>query len=198
MMKPLNITPAMENSDISYKLADFKSYNFDNYLMNKYNLKNNKEYLTTESKEKLSLPYGNAGFILISKYYFNGGFTQKWIDTAIEIYSDNNIKNKFPWLDQISLVITVLNTKGNLCLIDEIYNYPFHAYLKLKNDTIFCHYHHIDNYNKYLKEIDNDTIDKILLDKIDSSKENVANDKIILDEIDISKQNNITHKKLIY
>jgi len=143
-----HIIPSMLDNDISVKLADLKTYTFDNYLKGKYNLKPQKNtYLSTHSKEDLLFPYCNAGFIFLSKSGLTKNFAFYWLNIAKEIYSDSNVSNKFPWLDQIALTITIQKLNMTINLLPETYNFPFHLKSKIPSDTIFCHYHSFDRLN---------------------------------------------------
>lgn len=53
---------------------------------------------------KLSPPYFNAGMIAFPTH---SSFAQTWLDTAIQLDHDPQVKNSRPWLDQIALPLAI-------------------------------------------------------------------------------------------
>lgn len=154
-VNPFVITEEMQCHDISSKLADVKTYEYSPYLINKYHLPSDRTYMTTCIPEKMTVPYCNAGYIFLSANGCRKEFPKHWLQQAKEIYVDPHVMNKFPWLDQIALPITVHLEGMSINLVSEKYNYPFHIRNILADSVVFCHYHSLDNLHKLQSIIGN-------------------------------------------
>ena len=143
-LSPFLLTPQIVNSDLTMKLADARTYQYPSYLIEKYSLKKG-EYLTTGTREKMVVPYCNAGFIFCGKSGLRKNFPAEWLRVAKELFNDQQVTNKFPWLDQIAIPIVVELLKLELNLVGEEYNYPYHVRKNLREGIVFCHYHSLAN-----------------------------------------------------
>lgn len=143
-LRPLEFSKKVLEAEISYRLAGGKSgpHHQFMYLLKKFGITPpTTVYRTSLSHEIMNVPYGNAGVILISRAYIARGFTSTWIRLAKDILADAHIVDKFPWLDQISLVMTVLYLKSNLALLSADHNYAIHRSETPSCCPQLCHYH---------------------------------------------------------
>ncbi len=92
------------------------------------------------------VPYFNAGFVAFPETpHADGGkrFAEHWIDTALAFDFGCAIANKRPWLDQITLPLTVARFNYQVRVLDEMHNYSLSHrgdYSKTPDATIL-HYH---------------------------------------------------------
>ncbi|MDB4019682.1 hypothetical protein N9491_03615 [Planktomarina temperata] len=71
------------------------------------------------------LPYFNAGFVFFPEQAIKSGktFGQLWMDTAYTIDNESPVGGKRPWLDQISLPVTIARYDMNYNAISDDYNF---------------------------------------------------------------------------
>lgn len=94
--------------------------------------------LSTVSKQAM-LPYFNAGVVCVRS---GKEFSNSWLSTAKLIDEAENVKNKRPWLDQISLPVTACKKGYTAELLAESYNYPAHLKpITESKPPALCHYH---------------------------------------------------------
>ena len=133
---------SLADDEILLKQADIRTWGSQKeweYIFDRFSLTSKLGYYTTLDKS-LGYSYYNAGFIGISN---PKKFGQTWKRISLIIDEDDNIKNKRPWLDQISLPIAILEEKTKVQLAEPEYNYPGHLYAT-KPTSILVHYHHLD------------------------------------------------------
>ena len=88
------------------------------------------------------LPYFNAGVVCVK----NGAkFASSWLSIAKKVDDNEQITNKRPWLDQITLPVSAVSLDYPFELTSEAFNYPAHLKsLPDNNDVVLCHYHSPD------------------------------------------------------
>ena len=79
----------------------------------------------TRRKRRSHLPYFNAGFVLMPEADVTGGrsFGQIWLETALDFDWNAPIGGKRPWLDQITLPLTLKRFGLDYNLVPVDYNY---------------------------------------------------------------------------
>lgn len=101
----------------------------------------NFKVLSTVSKLPM-LPYFNAGVVCVKD---GAKFASRWLSIAKKVDDNEQITNKRPWLDQISLPVTTVSLDYPFELTSEAFNYPAHLKsLPKNNDVVLCHYHSPD------------------------------------------------------
>lgn len=94
--------------------------------------------LSTVSKQVM-LPYFNAGVICVKS---GQEFSSAWLRIAKHIDEAKDVENKRPWLDQITLPVTVHFLNYVTEILGDAYNYPAHLKRIDESDVpILCHYH---------------------------------------------------------
>ncbi len=92
------------------------------------------------------VPYYNAGFIAFPEAAHPKDrlrFPEHWLDTALDFDKRCKIANKRPWLDQISLPLTIKRFGYKTRVLDELHNYSLSHrgdYSKTP-DAVILHYH---------------------------------------------------------
>lgn len=101
--------------------------------------------VASESGERMT-PYYNAGFVYVRD---GAAFARMWTETAIALDANPAVRNKRPWLDQISLPIACERLGWRVSDADERLNFPGH----LKGDggeaPYFLHYHDPGNIARF-------------------------------------------------
>ena len=88
--------------------------------------------------DELMLPIFNGGFIVVQ----NGlGFAEIWEDCCRRIDAEVSITNKYPWLDQLAVPVTIARLNLTVNVLDDRFNYPVHIAPLPKKLPFFCHYH---------------------------------------------------------
>ena len=90
------------------------------------------------------LPYFNAGVILFPEgpIVDERGFGKLWLETALAIDHRVAVHNKRPWLDQISLPVTLKRFGLGYTLAHDCLNYSISDRGQISNDTAtLIHYH---------------------------------------------------------
>lgn len=90
-------------------------------------------------------PYFNAGLVAFPEAVHKDGrrFGEHWLDTALDFDRNCAIANKRPWLDQISLPLTMKRFGYKTRVLDELYNYSLshRADYTATPDALILHYH---------------------------------------------------------
>ncbi len=92
------------------------------------------------------LPYYNAGFVAFPEATHSEDglrFPEHWLDTALDFDKRCKIANKRPWLDQITLPLTIHRFGYKTRVLDELHNYSLSHrgdYSKTP-DAVILHYH---------------------------------------------------------
>lgn len=91
------------------------------------------------------VPYFNAGFVAFPEARHEDGrrFGEHWLDTALNFDRNCAIANKRPWLDQITLPLTMKRFGYKTRVLDQMHNYSLSHridYSKTPDATIL-HYH---------------------------------------------------------
>lgn len=92
------------------------------------------------------VPYFNAGFVAFPEApHAKDGrrFAEHWRDTALDFDHNCKIANKRPWLDQISLPLTLARFGYKTRVLDEMHNYSLshRADYATTPDATILHYH---------------------------------------------------------
>lgn len=90
--------------------------------------------LTRDQREDV-LPYFNAGLIVMDEMHRgpNGkSFAEVWMETARQIDACEDINNKRPYLDQMSLPVAILRAGLRWNILDEKFNYSIGGILRGK------------------------------------------------------------------
>jgi len=92
------------------------------------------------------VPYFNAGFVAFpeAKHPEDGKrFGEHWRDTALDFDLNCAIANKRPWLDQITLPLTMKRFGYKTRVLDELHNYSLSHRGDYSNtpDAVILHYH---------------------------------------------------------
>lgn len=100
----------------------------------------------TRGRKLEHLPYFNAGFVSFSDLpHSDSGenFAQSWLQTAIDFDHRCGIKGKRPWLDQITLPLTMKRFGFAYCALHELWNFSISDRLKLHRakKARLIHYH---------------------------------------------------------
>jgi hypothetical protein len=100
----------------------------------------------TRGRQLDYLPYFNAGFISFSDLPRPGSaenFAQDWLQTAIAFDQNCAIKGKRPWLDQITLPLTMKRFGYSYEVLHELWNFSIADRLKLQRakKARLIHYH---------------------------------------------------------
>lgn len=98
----------------------------------------------SRGKEMPFVPYFNAGMILFPEATLPTGqrFADVWYDTAMSIDHSLAIAKKRPWLDQISLPVTLKRFNMGYTLAPEALNYSARdRLLKPTDRPVLLHYH---------------------------------------------------------
>ncbi len=92
-------------------------------------------------------PYFNAGMLVANPSI---DLSTHWIETCIAIRDCDKIKNKYPWLDQVALPVTILRRKITYQLLSHLFNYPLHTLpLPSYKQPCIIHYHWPEVIAKY-------------------------------------------------
>jgi hypothetical protein len=91
-------------------------------------------------------PYFNAGFVAFPEApHRDDGrrFAAHWLDTALDFDRHCKIAQKRPWLDQISLPLTVKRFGYKVRVLDELHNYSLshRGDYSTTPDAVILHYH---------------------------------------------------------
>ena len=95
------------------------------------------QVISTGTNE-LMLPYFNAGVVAIQTGL---GFAEMWEDSCQRIDAEISITNKYPWLDQLALPVTIARLNLTVKVLDTRFNYAVHISPLPKDLPFFCHYH---------------------------------------------------------
>jgi hypothetical protein len=92
------------------------------------------------------VPYFNAGLVAMSDAPGSDGkrFADHWLETAMEFDHNCAIANKRPWLDQITLPLTMARFGYTAHVLDETWNYSLSHRgngIERTPDTAVLHYH---------------------------------------------------------
>ena len=92
------------------------------------------------------VPYFNAGLVAFpeARHAVDGlRFAEHWLDTALDFDHNCKIANKRPWLDQITLPLTMARFGYKVRVLDELYNYSLshRADYSQTPDALILHYH---------------------------------------------------------
>lgn len=92
------------------------------------------------------VPYFNAGLVAFPEAKHEDGrrFGEHWLDTALDFDRNCAIANKRPWLDQITLPLTMKRFGYKTRVLSELYNYSLSHrldYSKTPTDAVILHYH---------------------------------------------------------
>ena len=109
----------------------------------------------TRGRKLEYLPYFNAGFISFSDLPRPGStrsFAQDWLQTARIFDQDCAVKGKRPWLDQITLPLTMKRFGYGYEALHELWNFSIAERLKLHRapKARLIHYHRF----RYLQRLD--------------------------------------------
>lgn len=105
-----------------------------------------KERVTLLRGAKLQYPpYFNAGFVAFPEAKQEDGrrFGEHWLDTALDFDQNCSIANKRPWLDQITLPLTMKRFGYKTRVLDEMHNYSLSHRVDYSQtpDATILHYH---------------------------------------------------------
>lgn len=94
-------------------------------------------------RRKLSVPYFNAGYVAFPEVHPETGqrFGVLWLQTATALDFGAEIPNKRPWLDQISLPITMYRFGFKFSALGEDYNFSTKARKARSHTLRVAHYH---------------------------------------------------------
>lgn len=100
----------------------------------------------TRGRKLEHLPYFNGGFVSFSDLPRPGSdenFAQSWLQTAIAFDHNCGIKGKRPWLDQITLPLTMKRFGFDYSALHELWNFSISDRLKLHRakKARLIHYH---------------------------------------------------------
>lgn len=91
------------------------------------------------------VPYFNAGFVAFPEARQEDGrrFGEHWMDTALDFDLNCSIANKRPWLDQITLPLTMKRFGYKTRVLDELHNYSLSHRMDYSQtpDATILHYH---------------------------------------------------------
>ncbi|GAB5447768.1 hypothetical protein [Gymnodinialimonas sp.] len=91
------------------------------------------------------VPYFNAGFIAFPEAKHEDGrrFGEHWLDTAVDFDRNCSIANKRPWLDQITLPLTMKRFGYKVRVLSELHNYSLSHRMDYSQtpDATILHYH---------------------------------------------------------
>ena len=109
----------------------------------------------TRGRQLEYLPYFNGGFVSFSDLPRPGSgenFAQSWLQTAIDFDRGCAIKGKRPWLDQITLPLTMQRFGFSYQVLPELWNFSIADRLRLHRakKARLIHYHRFI----YLKKLD--------------------------------------------
>ena len=109
----------------------------------------------TRGRQLEYLPYFNGGFVSFSDLPRPGSgenFAQSWLQTAIDFDRGCAIKGKRPWLDQITLPLTMQRFGFSYQVMPELWNFSIADRLRLHRakKARLIHYHRFI----YLKKLD--------------------------------------------
>lgn len=91
--------------------------------------------------DDLAHPYFNGGFVLFT----NEGLGEAWRKIALEVDVDDNVPDRRPWLDQITLPLAIAKTGALTCALPARWN-GYRSYpLAIKQKCRIIHYHSIKN-----------------------------------------------------
>lgn len=136
-LAPLAIS-GLSEADIQFKPVDLHTFEIQwQKIYEKFNLELPAGRVFTSVDQQYILPYFNAGVISVSD---NQNFAHTWMETSKAIEADQNIENKRPWLDQLSLPVAVERMSMSYRLLGEEYNFPAHN-RALCSGVKLCHYH---------------------------------------------------------
>lgn len=94
----------------------------------------------TSVSGELMPSYFNAGFIWIRQAT---SFAKQWLEIARRVAFERDLECKWPWLDQLTIPLTLAHLGRQVEVVGERYNYPLHLKpLSACQDPYFCHYHH--------------------------------------------------------
>jgi len=86
---------------------------------------------------ELMLPYFSSGVIAVS----NGlDFAKIWEDCCQRIDAEASITNKYPWLDQLALIVAVNRLNLRVNVLDKRFNYVVTQVPLPKDLPFLCHY----------------------------------------------------------
>lgn len=95
--------------------------------------------VVTSVTGELMPSYFNAGFIWIRQA---SSFARQWLEVARRVSCEPDLEYKWPWLDQLSIPLTLAHLRQKVEVVGERYNYPLHLKpLSAGRDPYFCHYH---------------------------------------------------------
>ncbi len=106
-----------------------------------------KEQVTLlRGNQKKFVPYFNAGFVAFpdTPHAEDGKrFGEHWLDTALDFDLNCSIANKRPWLDQITLPLTMKRFGYRARVLDEMHNYSLSHRRDYSRtpDAAILHYH---------------------------------------------------------
>lgn len=93
------------------------------------------------------VPYFNAGYVAFPEavHAIDGlRFAEHWRDTALDFDNNCSIAQKRPWLDQITLPLTVARFGYKVRVLNELHNYSLSHrpdYERTPPDAVILHYH---------------------------------------------------------
>ena len=93
--------------------------------------------ILTSFSEKLSWPYFNAGVIVVRD---GAELAAHWEACCRQLFDDERVPMRFPWLDQICLPIAIERAQRAFGLLDRKWNYAV-SLMPYAGSPIFCHYH---------------------------------------------------------
>lgn len=99
----------------------------------------------------ISFPYFNAGFVCFPN---KSKFSEHWLELSKKIDQLGEVKNKRPWLDQVTLPLAIKSCNLKFKELDLIYNQDGNNPNPLDPYTVLVHYHHsMHVYKKGLNKI---------------------------------------------
>jgi len=138
------IFPHLEKNTIAIKPADRKTYHWDRKTWEKaykkyanYDLLEEDIVISTAFNETI-LPYFNAGVIMI-----NGckDFSKQWAGISKLLDEDDCFQGKRPWLDQLTLPLTIKKLSLTLQCLNETHNFPANIKPVDNHNIQLVHYH---------------------------------------------------------
>lgn len=87
--------------------------------------------------ETLAYPYLNAGLL----FFAGPDLGRIWRDVSLKVDFDDNIKDKRPWLDQITLPAAISGQGAALVFLQNHWNRSCKAEVAEKNNVKILHYH---------------------------------------------------------
>lgn len=103
-----------------------------------------------------TLPYFNAGLVAFTgTAQGNTPFGDIWLETALEVDHKVEIDDKRPWLDQITLPVSIARSGAKMNVLDQYHNYSMYRRGdEMDPEVLMAHYHLPGVFRKYQRLIE--------------------------------------------